>query len=63
MVHFCFFPFRSSVVLRDIEGCANLEIALRVQTEQLSLRSQWQSERLQRNNGRKLLDDYRWRYG
>src|SRR6516164_9526347 len=35
----------------------SLEIALRVQAEQFSLRSKRQSERLQRNNGRKLLDE------
>jgi len=41
MVHFCFIPFRSAVkrVFFYAQSLPGLEIALRVQTEQLSLRS------------------------
>jgi hypothetical protein len=64
MVRFCFFPFRSIVktgfYAQSLPGSEN---ALRVPTEQLSLRSKWQSKRLQRNNGRKSLHDCRWSYG
>ena len=43
--------------LTSARPLSSFEIVLRVQTEQLSLRTERQSERLQRNNGRKLLDE------
>jgi hypothetical protein len=45
------------VELTSARPLSSFEIVLRVQTEQLSLRTERQSERLQRNNGRKLLDE------